>query len=281
VTTSEDFVSNDSEEEAVGRPVARVGIISGSGTYEWPGLDDPVQELRRTSHGEVSLTRGRMGTVEIVHLSRHGPEHARLSNHVDHRANIAALLDAEVDCLVSTTVCGAVDPEVPLGSLIVFDDLYFPSNRLPDGSLCTWYSRPGQPGRGHWIFEGPFSAEVRAALTGAALEIGVAASAGCYGYVDGPRFNTRSEIAALAAVGVTAVSQTAGPEVVLAGEAGLPMALVGYATDYANDVSDHSEPVERLFERIRDSTAIFSALVTAVVPRLAEVHPPGVVYRFG
>ena len=36
--------------------------------------------------------------------------------------------------------------------------------------------------------------------------------------------------------GVTAVSQTAGPETVLAGEAVLPYALVGYATDYANGV---------------------------------------------
>ena len=35
---------------------------------------------------------------------------------------------------------------------------------------------------------------------------------GCYGHVDGPRFNTAAEIHALAAAGVTAVSQTAGPE---------------------------------------------------------------------
>jgi 5'-methylthioadenosine phosphorylase len=52
-------------------------------------------------------------------------------------------------------------------------------------------------------------------------------STGCYGHVEGPRFNTRTEIAALAAAGVVAVSQTAGPEVVLAAEAELPMALVG------------------------------------------------------
>ena len=35
----------------------------------------------------------------------------------------------------------------------------------------------------------------------------------------------------LAQCGVTAVSQTAGPETVLAGEAELPYGLVGYATD--------------------------------------------------
>ena len=59
---------------------------------------------------------------------------------------------------------------------------------------------------------------------------------GCYGHVDGPRFNTRTEIRTLAAAGVTAVSQTGGPETVLSGEAEIPYALVGYATDYANGV---------------------------------------------
>ncbi len=259
----------------------RVGIISGSGTYEWPVLENPAQVLSCTPHGDVTLTTGRVAGVEVVHLSRHGRDHFRLSNHVEHRANIAALLDAGVDCLVSTTVCGAVDRAVELGSIFVFDDLYFPSNRLPDGSLCTWYSQPGGEGRGHWIFDRPFSAELRQALIEAAQAIGVNQSAGCYGHVDGPRFNTQSEIAALGTVGVTAVSQTAGPEVVLAGEAGLPMALVGYATDYANGVSDQAEPVEALLKRIAESTGVFSALVLALMSRLGRPRASGVVHRFG
>ena len=77
---------------------------------------------------------------------------------------------------------------------------------------------------------------------------------GCYGHVDGPRFNTKAEIRGLAAAGVTAVSQTAGPETVLAGEAELPFALVGYATDYANGVQAEPTPVERLLELIAAST---------------------------
>ncbi len=259
----------------------RVGIISGSGTYEWPLLESPSQALSHTPHGDVTLTTGRMAGVEVVHLARHGKDHRHLSNHVDHRTNIAALLDAGVDCLVSTTVCGAVDREVELGSIVIFDDLYFPSNRLPDGSLCTWHGETGGKGRGHWIFGDPFSTELRHALIEAAEAIGVVHAAGCYGHVDGPRFNTRTEIAALATFGVTAVSQTAGPEVVLAGEAGLPMALVGYATDYANGVSDKAEPVEALLERIRESTGVFSTLLTALVPRLTRTQAPGVVHRFG
>jgi purine nucleoside phosphorylase len=172
---------------------------------------------------------------------------------------------------------------VELGSLICFDDLHFPSNRLPDGALCTFYGEAGDPRRGHWIYEDPYSPALRGALLAAAAAAGVAMrDGGCYGHVDGPRFNTKAEIRGLAATGVTAVSQTAGPETVLAGEAELPFALVGYATDYANGVQDEPTPVERLLELIAASTDTFARLLEAALPRIdpAALAPAGIVYRF-
>jgi len=110
----------------------------------------------------------------------------------------------------------------------------------------------------------------------------VIADGGCYGHVDGPRFNTKAEIRGLAACGVTAVSQTAGPETVLAGEAQLPFALVGYATDYANGVQPEATPVERLLELIAASTDTFARVLDAAVRRIDEaaLTPAGIVYRF-
>ncbi len=259
----------------------KVGVITGSGSYDWPGLDDRRPREVRTSYGSAMVTEGRLGQVPVVHLSRHGAGHARLSHQVTHRANLAALREAEVDCLISLTVCGAVDPSLQPGSLIVFDDLYFPSNRLPDGSPCTWYDEPGASGRGHWILQQPYSEPVRQALLTAGQGGSTSVrNGGCYGYVDGPRFNTRTEIAALAAAGVTAISQTAGPEVVLAGEAELPMALLGFVTDYANGVVPEPEPVDALRERMAASGAIFAEVVERAVVGLDTVTPAGVVYRF-
>ncbi len=162
----------------------------------------------------------------------------RLSHQVTHRADIWALHDLGATAVIGCTACGAVDPSLELGSLVVFDDLHFASNRLPDGSLCTFFVAPGDPARGHWILHGgPFSEGVRAALLAAAAESGHAArDGGAYGHVDGPRFNTPTEIAQLAGCGVVAVSQTGGPETVLCGELELPFALVGFVTDYANEV---------------------------------------------
>lgn len=254
----------------------RVGLISGSGAYDWPGL--PAPAVVSTPHGAAHVAAGRVAGVEVVHVARHGAGHARLSNQVEHRANLCALLDAGVNHLIALTACGALDPAVPAGSLVVFDDLYFPSNRLPDGSLCTWYTEPGAPGRGHWVFDEPFSAPIRRALREAAADAGVPVVEGCYGHVDGPRFNSRAEIAALAAAGVTAVSQTAGPEVVLAGEAELPMALLGYVT---NGVADGGEPAEALMGRIADSRLVLAGVLEAALPRLGNADPVGVVHRFG
>jgi purine nucleoside phosphorylase len=261
----------------------RVGVLTGTGTYTLQGAGDGQLENVITVHGNVPVTHLELGTVEILHVSRHGVGHRRLSNHVAHRANITALRQAGAEAIAAVTVCGAVDPSVPLGSLVVFDDLHFLTNRLADGSLCTFYDEPGEPRRGHWIYEGPFSEDVRQALLAGCREAGVPArDGGCYGHVDGPRFNTRAEIRSLALAGVTAVSQTAGPETVLAGEAEIPYALLGYATDYANGVKEEATPVEELLRLIGASGAVFASVLAQALPKLAGTEPeaPGVIYRF-
>jgi purine nucleoside phosphorylase len=259
----------------------RVGIITGSGTYGLIEAGEP--ERVETEWGETAVTRGTFAGTDVVHVSRHGEGHVRLSNHVTHRPNVDALRQAGCDAVLAVTVCGAVDPTVELGSLIVFDDLHFVANRLADGGLCTFYDTPGDARRAHWIYEDPYSPELRRALLAGAESAGVEVrDGGCYGHVDGPRFNTKAEIRGLAACGVTAVSQTAGPETVLCGEAGLPFGLVGYATDYANGVHDEATPVERLLELIAASTATFAAVLAAAVEQIdpAALAPAGVNYRF-
>jgi purine nucleoside phosphorylase len=260
-----------------------IGVITGSGTYALPGFDTNGPRAVRTRWGESLVSRGTFAGVRVAHVSRHGEGHVRLSNHVTHRANVAALAELGVNAVVAVTVCGAVDPAVELGSLICFDDLHFPANRLPDGSLCTFYGEAGAPRRGHWIYEDPYAPALRAALLDAAERAGLTMrDGGCYGHVDGPRFNAKSEIRGLAAAGVTAVSQTAGPETVLTGEAELPFALVGYATDYANGVQAEATPVERLLELIAASTDAFARVLAEALPLIdaAALAPTGVVYRF-
>jgi purine nucleoside phosphorylase len=267
-----------------------IGIITGSGTHTLPGFAGPRAEEVATPFGSVEVVAGSLGGVDVLHVSRHGAGHVRLSHQVTHRANIWALRELGADAVIGCTACGAVDPSLQLGSLVVFDDLWFASNRLPDGSLCTFFVEPGERERGHWVLHGgPFSGGVRAALVaGAALGGVPARDGGVYGHVDGPRFNTPVEIAQLASAGVTAVSQTGGPETVLCGELELPYALIGFVTDYANEViPGEPTPVQTLSRLMGESSGIFAAVLQGAVRWLAEADrigslaPGGTMLRLG
>lgn len=262
-----------------------IGIITGSGTYALPSFEAPDRLTVATPFGEAQVSRGEFAGAEVVHISRHGPGHMRLSNQVAYRANIWALKELGAGAVIGCTSCGALDASLTLGSLVVFDDLHFISNRLPDGSQCTFFLEPGDPARAHWILHGgPFSEDLRAALVAAATEAGhELRERGTYGHVEGPRFNTPVEIAQLASCGVTAVSQTGGPETVLCGELELPFALIGFVTDYANEVRPgETTPVETLIEQMSRSSAVFADVLAGALPRLAGDAPraAGTVYRF-
>ena len=262
-----------------------MGIITGSGTYSLAGFEQPEVVNVETPFGGLTVSRGAYHGAEIVHVSRHLEGHVRLSNHVSHRANVWALRELGATAVIGCTACGAVDPNLQLGSLIVFDDLHFPSNRLPDGSLCTFFTEPGDPVRGHWILDGgPYSEEIRHALAEGAADAGHAVQdGGTYGHVDGPRFNTPSEIAQLAAAGVRAVSQTAGPETVLCGELEVPYGLIGFVTDYANKVrAGEPTAAETLIELVGRSPAVFDEVLQRAIPTLVAAPPSaaGSVYRF-
>jgi purine nucleoside phosphorylase len=262
-----------------------VGVVTGTGNPSLAPLREARREHSANRFGDCELHRGTIGDRTIVHVSRHGEGHLRVSNHVNHRANVKALAEAGVDAVIGVTVCGAVDPTVAPGSLVAFDDLHFLVNRLPDGSLCTFHDEPGAAGRGHWVLGEPFSEPLRRALVDGAGAAGrEIVDGGVYGHVDGPRFNTRAEVRTLAVAGVTAISQTAGPEAVLCGELEIPYALLGYVTDYANGVKpDDPTPLEELLRLIGDSGEAFGAVISAALPLIdpAGLEPAGTMYRFG
>lgn len=259
-----------------------LGIIGGTNAdfdFAWAG-----ETVVETPYGTVVLSEGTVpGTpVGVRFVRRHGPAHRLLSSSVEHRATIWALKRAGCSAILGTTVCGVIDPALRLGSAIVFDDLYFPDNRLPDGSPCTYFTEPGALSRGHYIFGSPFSRGMRAALVAAArsADVGVR-DGGVYAYALGPRFNTRAEVAAFRAAGACAVSQTAGPEAVLAGELEIPYALLGFGVDYANGVMPEPTPVETLDANIDASRQAFQAIVSGAAAGLAgAAFDSGFVYRF-
>ena len=256
-----------------------VGIITGSGIYELPGDRESRVVEGRFGRAEVSVFR--VGPWTVGGISRHQKGHRHLPHTIPHRANIAALEQLGARAVLATTVVGAVDPGVRLGRPVLFDDLFFPNNVLPDGSACTIFAEPGDPVRGHLIWDQPFATRLRRKLESAAEDLGLeTAVGGVYGHTNGPRFESRAEIRWLAAAGVTAVSQTCGPEAVLAGELELPYALVGFPVNYATGVARSSR--EELDRMLALSTGVLPRLVLRAAQTLEEedfAFDHGYVYR--
>ncbi len=257
-----------------------VGIVTGSGIYGLPGGG----ELRRveTRFGAAEVAVSEVGPWRVGSISRHGKGHRHLPHTIPYRANFAALKELGARAVLATTAVGAIDPGVRLGRPIVFDDLFFPGNLLPSGEPCTVFTEPGDPERGHLIQGEPFSPRLARKMELAARDLGLeAAVGGVYGHTNGPRFETKSEIRWLGAAGVTAVSQTCGPEAVLAGELGMPYGLLGFPVNYATGVSE-PETEKELGRLLALSAEVLTRLVLRTVEVLGEEdlrYDHGYVYR--
>jgi 5'-methylthioadenosine phosphorylase len=254
-----------------------VAIISGSGFYDFPDLIGADKREIPTKFGSVVVNTGRIDEREVAFIARHGSAHQFLPNLINYRANLVALKELGSKAIVTTTVCGVLDSSIPLAKPVVFSDLYFPDNRLPSGEACSIYDEEGLPGRGHYIFGQPFSENLRLQLIEAA---GDSIHDAVYAHVNGPRFNSKPEIRALQSH-ASFISQTAGPEIVLAGELEIPIALLGYGVDYANGVSDIPTPVEALQLNLINSKNVFVSIIKKLIQDFEEPRFEGFIYRFG
>jgi 5'-methylthioadenosine phosphorylase len=257
-----------------------IGIITGSGIYRLAGATEPYQVETRFGKAEVAVTE--VGPWTVGSISRHGAGHHHLPHTVPHQAHLAALEQLRARAVLATTAVGVVDPGIPLGRPIIFDDLFFPENLLPDGAACTIFTEPGEPARGHLIQDEPFAPSLRRKMELAADMLDLEATVGgVYAHTNGPRFETKSEIRWLNSLGVTAVSQTCGPEVVLAGELELPYALVGFPVNYATGVAE-PESEQELSRLLTLSARTLTKLVLRTVEVLEEqdlVYDHGFLYR--
>lgn len=257
-----------------------VGIITGSGIYELPG--DQESRVVESRFGEAEVAIFRAGPWIAGGISRHGRDHHHLPHTIPHRANLVALKQLGARAVLATTNVGAVDPGILLGRPILFEDLFFPENRLPNGEPCTIFTDPGDPERGHFIGSESFSPILRRKMELAARDLGIeVAIGGVYAHTNGPRFETRAEIKALDAAGVSAVSQTCGPETILAEELSMSYALVGFPVNRATGVGE-PEPKEELDRLLARSARVLPQLVLRTAAMLEEkdlTFDHGYVYR--
>jgi len=253
-----------------------LALIMGSGFYEYESF---VEMCVSTDFGDAILLQGEIGGRQCLLLPRHGQGHKYLSTQINHRANIAALKKIGATMVVSLSVMGSADPAIPPGSTVLAKDLYFPDNRLPSGDLATFFAQAGESGRGHLLARSLFNEQLTNHLQ---ASLPVTPKPVVYGHVHGPRFNSQTEVNALRSSGVQVISQTCGPEAVLANELELPYALAGFVVDYANGVSNEPTSIDELQANLSRSQEVFAALLEKL-PVAVSNQPPlfdNFIYRF-
>ena len=100
-----------------------IGLIGGSGLYDIPGLE--AREWRRveTPWGAPSdeILFGRLGSVPIRFLPRHGRGHPTPPSELNYRANIDALKRAGCTDLISLSAVGSLREDLPPGHFVIVD----------------------------------------------------------------------------------------------------------------------------------------------------------------
>eukprot|EP01037_Dinobryon_pediforme_P007316 gene7316-7386_t len=206
---------------------ARIGIIGGSGLYDFP-LDDVREEMISTPWGAPSdaLRIGRFEQTEVVFLPRHGRGHVFSPSGINYRANIAAMKSVGVTDIVSLSACGSFKAELYPGLFVLVDqfiDRTFARDSSFFGNGCV----------AHVSLAHPVSPNLVRRLNEAAqaMEITVH-SGGTYVGIEGPHFSTLAESLQFKAAGFDVIGMTACTEAKLAREAEISYACVAMVTDF-------------------------------------------------
>ena len=227
-----------------------VAIITGSGTHALPGIDQAQTVPVSTPYGEVEVSSGEFAGAEVLHVSRHGAGHARLSNHVTHRANIWALHRLGASAVLACTAAERSIRRCRSAGWSCSTTCTSSPTGFPDGSLCTFFDTPGEAGRGHWVLHGgPFSPALRRHWWRAPPSPDTSARDAA------PRPRRRSPVQhplrdrLAGRLRRRRGQPDRGSETVLCGELELPYALIGFVTDHANEVIPGSRRRSRRWRR--------------------------------
>lgn len=240
-----------------------LALITGSGFYDLSQLRDRREHIVDTPWGAVTVLHARWdGATPVLFLPRHGTDHSLAPHMINYRANVWALNEAGATAIIATAVSGGMAEPLQPGAFCLIDDFI----DFTEGRPRTFFETPGDVR--HTDMSQPYSAQLGSLVLAAAeaidLEIMVD---GVYCATNGPRFETRAEIAMMAAAGGDLVGMTGCPEVVLANELGLPYASIGVISNRAVGMADTELSMEEIMHVLAEAKAPLQQLLGAVIER--------------
>jgi 5'-methylthioinosine phosphorylase len=241
-----------------------LAVIGGSGLYSFPGLEHTQRQAVDTPFGAASgeVVTGRFHGRTLAFLARHGESHTLPPHRVNYRANLWALHALGARRIVGVNAVGGIRDDMGPRAVVVPDQVI----DYTHGRYTSFCDVDGAEVR-HIDFSEPYTASLRQALVAAAARAGVAVvDGGCYGATQGPRLETRAEIARLRRDGCDLVGMTGMPEAVLARELGVEYACLALVANWAAGVGDEEEiSIEEIFAHLAAATAAVPAILGELV----------------
>ncbi len=244
-----------------------LALIGGTGLYRFPDLQHIERHAVDTPHGHPSdsIVIGEVGRHRIAFLARHGESHTIPPHRVNYRANLWALHHLGARRVIGVNAVGGIRADMEPRMLAVPDQIIdYTSDRI--SSFCDVAGAQVR----HVDFSEPYTASLRQALVTAADSIGIAiVDGGCYGATQGPRLETRAEIARMRRDGCDLVGMTGMPEAVLARELDLDYACLSLVANWAAGCGDQAEiSLAEIYANLEAATAQLPTLIVALLEGL-------------
>ena len=204
----------------------------------------------------------RIGTLAghtVAFLARHGEEHSVPPHRINYRANLAALADLGATRVLALNTVGGIGDAFGPRVLACPDQII----DYTWGRISTLCEEPGTEVL-HVDFGDPYTPSLRARVLEAARSAGVEmVDGGCYGATQGPRLETKAEIARMRRDGCDLVGMTGMPEAALARELGLEYASIAIVANWAAGCG--GSDTEITLREVLDNVEAASARLPAVL----------------
>lgn len=249
------------------------GVIGGSQAYDLLKTGDISGERL----GPINTPFGPSQPIyrlddkfgDAFFLSRHGEKgYSITAPFVNYRANIYALKDIGVRCIISWSGPGAINTDFKIGQYVIVDDIIDETRTRKS----TFFENKGVG----FIRQNPvFCPTLRALIRDSLSSLSAAfTDKGTYVCTDGPRLETPAEIRKFSIIGADLVGMTLSPEVFLAKELEMCYASICYITNYAEGLVERPFKPGELFEglandedrrAVRNAVSNFPAILKKIV----------------
>jgi 5'-methylthioadenosine phosphorylase len=247
-----------------GTPV--LGIIGGSGLYQFPGLKEVDTLEIDTPFGKPSspIVVGKLIGKRVAFLARHGLGHFIPPTEVNYRANIFALKSLGINQVVSISACGSLRDDYAPGDIIIPDQLV----DFTRGRERSFF------GKGLVVHIGvadPFCPNLSAKLYEAVINTGASVKKGGTSItIEGPRFSTKGESNLYRAWGMSIIGMTACPEAFLAREAEMCYSTMAHVTDYdVWHIAEEAVSVDMVIKTLLKNASIAQEAIKKLVENLS------------